>query len=277
MIRLLPLLLLFTGCVRDLDKSALGEPAREIFRDFDIDPAALVGTLEAMDAAMDKLELEDKVRKRLYDVPELTAEYFADVAVPKGIDTKDQMRAGMVALSSHSVHDNLRAQVEENMTCINAKSVTCHERVGADDDGDAQCFLDGDCEVYRTENTIRIESVIDFWIQAPVDFRWVALSDGRQAAVGRTWMENKYTNDNGKREWRQRFGVDVFIEDPKNDKKTRRFYASWLAPSVNGIPGNFLQPAVRRGLDDGFVNPDEWLDDEQCDVKLSECLADSPF
>ncbi|MCO4746706.1 MAG: hypothetical protein KC912_18065 [Proteobacteria bacterium] len=268
--------LLQPACVRDLPESSLGEDARLLFRDFDADPDALVEVLDHMDETLAGLDLEASKKKRMSGVPELSAAYFEDVTVPEGIDTSDQMRAAMVGLSQHSLDDNLRAQTEEDFTCVNSNAVTCHERLAVDD-SDADCFVEGDCDVYRTSNVLRIESVLDFWLKVPVDFRRVTLTDGRAAVVGRTWAEESFDNDNGKRSWEQRFGVDVFIEDPDDSSKTRRYYASWIGPNVTGIPGQFLQPAIRGGLEDGFTNPDAWLDDRTCEVVLSECLADSPF
>ncbi|MBW2253294.1 MAG: hypothetical protein JRI25_01700 [Deltaproteobacteria bacterium] len=265
------------GCVRDLPGHGLGDDARLVFRDFDDDPAALPGIVDRMDAALDALDLEGKQRDRMFDLPELTADFFSDVDVPTDIDTSAQMRASLAALSRQSLDDNLAAQAEENQTCINADSVKCHERLAADETNAAD-FLDATDDVYRTDNTIRIQTIVlDFWLQAPVDFRRVTLPDGRAAAVSRTWLTEGFNNDGGGREWRQRFGVDLFIEDPDDSTKTRRYYATWLGPSVGGIPGWFAEPAIRSGLDDGFTNPDDWVDDPTCDVVLSECLAESPF
>lgn len=268
---------LLTACVRDLPESALGDDARLVFRDFDADPDALPAVLESMDASLANLDLEVKERKRMFDLPALTAEFFPDVTVPDDIDPADQMRASLAGVSRHSLADNLATQTAQNQTCINADSVKCHERVAADGTV-ASDFLDGTSDVYRTDNTLRIETaVLDVWLQAPVDLRTVTLPDGRPAAISRTWIEEPFLSDNGKHEWRQRFGVDVFIEDPDDDARTVRYYATWLGPSIGQIPGWFAEPAIRRGLDDGFANPDDWVDDPTCEVELSDCLADSPF
>lgn len=244
------------------------------FAAFDDDPASLPEIVARMDAELGKLDLEGPKRQRMFALPELSEADFGGADVLAGVNTKEQMRASMVGLSTFSIDDNLLAQVQENMTCANASTVKCHERLPAEG-SDPDAFLAGTDEVYRTENTLRIQTTLDFWIQAPVDFRWVTLDDGRRAVVGRTWLRDGFANDNGKRVWKQRFGLDLFVED---GKQTRRYYATWLGPPVKGIGNSFLQPAIRRGLDDGFTRPDEWLEDgKQCEVSLKECLADSPF
>lgn len=265
------------GCAAEQPDHALGTVARVLFRDLDADPDALPAHLAALDSLLDGLDLDGPERHRRYDLPELSAEFFADVDVPDGIDTADQMRASLAGRSRHTVDENLRAQAEVNQTCINADSVTCHERVAVEDT-DADAFVAGEADVLRTANTIRLQTLpLDFWIQAPVDFRRVTLEDGRAAAVGRTWIERGFANDGGGREWTQRFGLDVFIEDPDDPSTTRRYYATWLGPSIGQVPGWFAEPAIRAGLDDGFTNPDAWLDAPGCEVSLEQCLAESPF
>lgn len=268
--------LLLPGCVRTLPQSSLGNDALLVFADFDDDPQALPGVLDDMDTSLDGMDLQSGVRDRLYRLPELSEAFYGGADVPSDLDTAHQMRMSLVGLSRHSVDDNLLAQTQVNQTCINAKSVKCQERDPVQG-SDAGCFVAGTCDVYRTDNTIRIKTVLNFWIQAPVDFRRVTMPDGRKAAVSRTWFEKPFTNDSGKRTWTQRFGVDVYIEDPDDASRTRRYYATWLAPIVAGLPGAIVQSALRHGLQDGFTNPDDWLDSQSCDVTLDQCMADSPF
>lgn len=271
-------LLALAACVPELPESPLGDAAVEAFSAFDDAPDLLPGIVGRMDAELAKLDLTASRRDRTFDLPQLSLDDLGGADVTDGIDTKDQVRASMVGLSTYSLDDNVLAQVQENMTCANARSVRCHERVAVSP-SDPDAFHQGDATVFRTENTLRIQtSALDFWIQAPVDFRWVDLEDGRRAVVARTWLREPFTNDNGKRTWTQRFGLDLFVEDPKDAGQTRRYYATWLGPSASGIGKAFLEPAVRRGLDDGFTQPDAWLDDGgTCEVSLRECLADSPF
>ena len=156
------------GCVRDLPESELGEHALAIFRDFDNAPAELPASVEALDAALDGLDLEGSRRHRMFDLPELTSAEYAGLTVAAGIDTSDQMRASMVALSPHSLDELLAVLTEVNQSCINAGAVKCHERVPAAGSVAAD-FIAGTAEVFRSINTIRIESVKDIWLQAPLD------------------------------------------------------------------------------------------------------------
>lgn len=271
-------LVALTGCVRDLPQSDLGDDAVALFKVFDNEPDALVDIVARMDAVLAESDLEASKKQRMFDLPELSVDDLGGADAVQGIDTKDQIRASMIGLSDNGIDDNMTVQVQQNMSCANARSVKCHERLAAEG-SDADAFLAMDADVYRTENTIRIETTaLDFWIQAPVDFRWVTLDDGRRAVVGRTWIREPFANDGGGRTWNQRFGVDLFVEDPKSAKRTRRYYATWLGPSIDGVGNLFLQPAVRKGLDDGFTRPDAWLEDGgECDIDLRECLSDAPF
>lgn len=265
-----------TGCVRELPASPLGALAVELFRSFDEDPAALPALLADLDVEMDGYDLDGSRHERLVDLDPLGE---ADLGGASAfVDPEDQMRAGLVGRSAYPLDDNLRAQLAENFTCSNARSVRCHQRLPVGG-SDSAAFLAGDADVWRGENTLRVDTVpVDFWVQAPGDFRWVELPDGRAAVVGRTWVEDSFANDGGKYAWDQRFGVDIFIAPSAVADGARRFYATWLGPYVNGFVGAFLQHSVRAGLEDGFTRPDEWLaDGETCDLDLAKCLADSPF
>lgn len=269
--------LVAVGCAPDLPSHPLGDAAVEVFRAFDDDPGSLPALVAALDAQLDDFDLDARGRDNLIALPGLGVADLGGADVPAEIDTSDQFRVGLSARSSHDLADNLLAQVQENQTCINADAVKCHARRPADDT-DPQDLVDGTVDVYRTDNVIRIQTLpIDFWVEAPVDFRRLTLDDGRQAAVSRTWLRQAYTNDNDRHTWSQRFGVDVFVEDP--DGTTRRFYGTWVGPTVGGIVGAITQNVVRGGLRDGFERPDDWLDsdDRACKVELAECLTESPF
>lgn len=269
-------LLPLAACAPDLPTDGPGVEALTLFRGFEGDAGELSAAATTFDQVLGGLDLEGHARQRLFDAPALTADDLGDAEAAE-VDPEDQMRALMVGRARYGLDDELRAQVAENQSCSNARSVTCHERVGVDGD-DPACFLAGDCETWRSWNTVRLQTVVDFWLEAPVDFRWTTLEDGRRAVVARTWIERPFDNDNGHRTWTQRFGLDVFVEDPDDDSSTRRAYATWMGPSVNGLTGALLQNSLRRGLDEGFERPDRWLDDGgTCDVDLAACLADSPF
>jgi hypothetical protein len=270
------LLLPLAGCLRDLPDD-LGTDALAAYRAFDQDPVALVDAVASLDRQMDPLDLDGRARDRLFDLPELTRDDLGGAAAPIGIDTDAQMRAAMVGRSTHTVDENLHAQVQVDQSCINARSVQCQERLPVEG-SDAACFESGTCVTYRTTNRLRVDTpAADFWLEAPVDFARFELPDGRLAAVGRTWLERGFENDSGNRTWSQRFGLDVFVEDPDDPATTRRYYATWLGPDVNGLGGALLQDAVRHGIDEGFSRPDAWLDGETCRVELDHCLAAAPF
>ena len=268
--RLLLLIALAGGCApANLPKNDLGEQSRLLFRDFDTAPENLPDIVMAMEVVLDKIDLEAKKKKRTFGLPPLTEEYRADVEVPKGIGN-DPLRLGVAGLSHHSIDDNISAQVEEDQVCINADSVICHSREPL---SEVECFLDGSCDVYRTWNTIRIESPIsNFWIEAPVDFRWVELEDGRRAVVSRTWIDESFPSDKGKSDWDQRFGVDLFLPDAKQPKQTLRWYGTWLGGGVGGVNNGWVTRIIRLGLDQGIKNPDSWLDGEtDCKAAKKEC------
>lgn len=265
------------ACLPELDPSPLSDQAVVVFGSFDADPDALPGVLARMDEELGSLDLDAGWRKRIFDVAELDAEALAGLTVPDGIDTGEQMRMSMAAISPHDIRSHIALQTQRNLTCVNADSVVCHERSPRDEDQDAACLIDGNCETYRTDNVLRIESTLDFWIDAPTDLRRVTLDDGRQALVVRTWNEASFLNDNGERSWDQRFGLDLFIEDPTDSGRTRRYYATWLGPYVDGIQGGYLQDALRSGLQEGFENPDAQIAEPGCEIELETCLADSPF
>jgi len=272
------LLALVMACAPGLDLHPLGSSAVDVFRDFEEAPEALPAVLAAIDDELDGFDLTARRRKNQLALPELTIEMLGGAEVPEGIDTSSQIRVGLPALSEHSLDDNLLVQVEENQTCVNADAVKCHARRPVEG-SDVAAFLDGTDEIYRTTNTLRIQTLpVDFWIEVPVDFRWVTLDDGRRAVVSRTWMAETFDNDNGRHTWKQRFGVDVFIED-EDPGRTRRFYGTWVGPARDGIVGAITDNVVRRGLRDGFDRPEKWLasDDRGCRVELSECLDEAPF
>lgn len=262
-------LLVGAGC-GTLPTGDIGEESVLVFRDFDADPDALAGAIDRIDVLMDGLELEGKQRFRSFQLPRLESDDWDGLTLPTGIEAEQQLRFGTAALSRHSLEENLRAQVQEEQVCINADAVKCHRRIGQTD---VDCFLDGSCDVYRTRNDIRIETVISKWwlTNLPVDYRRVELSDGRKALVARTWLEEKTLSDREKSEWTQRFGVDVFIEDPEDAGRTRRWYANWLAGDVAGMGNNWTSRVLYRGVDDGFENPDSWLDGDECKIDTSDC------
>lgn len=275
--RLLPVLAALAACSQTLPSSSLGDDARLVFRDFDEDPKALPEVVARMDEALAALDLEGPRRDRTFDVPELTEDFFGGATVPDDLDTTAQLRMSMAALATHGLADTLSAQVEVDQTCINARAVRCQERASIDDT-DGACLVDGTCDVYRTLQTLRIQTLpVDFWLQAPMDFRRITLPDGREAVVSRSWLEEEYPNDNGNHSWRQRFGLDIFTEDPDDADRTRRYYATWVGPRLGGVPGYLVFRALLGGLEGGFTHPDAWLDDPGCDVDLDTCLADAPF
>ncbi|MCB9684856.1 MAG: hypothetical protein H6735_07460 [Alphaproteobacteria bacterium] len=279
MIRSAPLfgLVVLGACAPDLPTSPFGDDPLVLFRDFDGDGTSLAEALGRMDAVMDDLDLDSRSRDRRYDLPALTADDLGGATAASGLGEDEQVRASLVGRSRYGLEDDLRAQVAENQSCSNARAIRCHERTPLDDQEDPDCFVAGTCDAYRTWNRIRLETIVDFWLEAPVDFRRVVLEDGRQAVVARTWLEEPFDNDNGRRTWRQRYGLDVFVEDPAGGT-TRRFYATWLGPAVGGFSGALMDNAIRRGLEDGFERPDAWLDaGGTCEVDLSACIAEAPF
>ncbi|MBW2253414.1 MAG: hypothetical protein JRI25_02305 [Deltaproteobacteria bacterium] len=258
-----------TGCYRELPEHELGTQSRLLFRDFDLDQTALATTVDEMDSLLGELDLEAKPRDRAFNLPTLTEEYRTDVTVAPGIDVSEQFGVGIGAISSHGVDDNMDAQTQEDQVCINADAIICHRR---DFLTDVDCFLDQTCDVLRTFNVIRNKTLITkFWIEVYVDFRWVELPDGRAAVASRTWMEDPFESDGGKSVWDQRFGVDLFIPDPDDDDRARRWYGMWLGGDVKGVGDNWTRKVLVDSLDEGFENPDAWLDGEECKIDTDEC------
>lgn len=262
-------LLLTSGCNK-LEEHDLGDEARQVFRDFDVDPAALPATVMRMDALLAELPLDGVQRKRSFLLPQLGPDFWEDdLTLPVGIESQEQLAMGIGGLSRHGIDANMTAQVQQDQVCINADAVKCHDRAPVTD---VDCFLDGSCDVYRTRNAIRIQTMVaKFWLDVPVDFRWVELEDGRRAVVARTWLEESTESDMGKSEWRQRFGVDLFVEDPDDAGQTRRLYATWLGGGVGGVGTRRTASVIYSGMDDGFINPDAWLDGDECGIDTSEC------
>lgn len=264
--------ILAAGCGRRLDESVLGDEVRLLFRDFDDAPETLPATLGRIDVLMDSdLTLDAKrKRPRSFETEQLTAEFRGDLELPEIDDSLEQLGIGIAAMSRHDLQSNLEAQVQEDQVCINANAVKCHARIGITD---VECFLDGSCDVYRTLNDIRLETtVVDFWLtDVPVDFRRVELEDGRSAAIARTWLPEVALSDRERSEWRQRFGVDVFVEDATDPTTTRRLYATWLGGNVNGMGNRSTAQVIFNGMDQGFENPDDWLDGDECKIDTSDC------
>jgi hypothetical protein len=65
--------------------------------------------------------------------------------------------------------------------------------------------------------------------------------------------------------------VDLFIPDPDDDDRTRRWYGMWLGGDVKGVGDNWTRKVLIDSLDEGFENPDAWLDGEECKIDSDEC------
>ncbi len=120
----------------------------------------------------------------------------------------------------------------------------------------------GDSRTLATTNESRTESpVADVWMDSTADFRRVALEDGREVVISRGVLPERAIADNPDKSWDQRYTIDVWI--PSTDgASTERYYAMWSSATI-GV-GSLYAGLVKGGIDEYFVNTDDWFLNAEC-------------
>ncbi|MCB9698773.1 MAG: hypothetical protein H6738_18475 [Alphaproteobacteria bacterium] len=255
------------GCVAPPpENTALGASSSALFRDFDQAPESLAATVEQLEADLAPIDPTVDWKDRQVRLPPIQPDDRSDVAGTAS-DPADQTTVGLPGRSSHAVAELVTTLVEQDQVCINADAVGCHRR---DATTDTACFVDGTCEDLRTHNVMLVRgSGVKVWLDFEVDFRRVELSDGRTAVVGRSWMPEEATSEGGGSHWNDRLAIDVFIPDPDDDSRTIRWYGTWTAVDLPlWIGEDIYRQALAEGIEGGFVNPDRFLDGEECTADI---------
>lgn len=260
---LLALTVAVTGCAKPPVEAPaeLGELGLYLFANFgNEDPAELIAGISKMEAWMDDHDLDGPVQDRAYAMPVLTEDDWGDIRGVSGADPNDQTPLAAFGVSRHDLDANVALQGETNHVCIESNSTKYYGRTFVSEKG---CFLDGTCDFLETSNEVRKESLAaKVWYDLFKDYRVVEdEASGRRVLYSRGWIERQFLADGGNNSWDQLFSLEVWIPD---GDRTKRFHAFWSAVTIGSIGDDLYLSQVEAGLDEGYVNADNFIDGELC-------------
>ncbi|HJN77256.1 MAG TPA: hypothetical protein QGF58_25245 [Myxococcota bacterium] len=229
------------------------ELATWMFAEFD---GELAPGVEELDTWLVDMPLDGDLEDRVIAMPVLSE--LGGISGPVGEDPADQLPVAVAGLSRHDIDTHFGLVAEDNLVCIESNTTTYYRREHL---SDPDC-LGSDCDRVDTENEVHKESVIaSVWFDLFKDHRALTLSDGRQAMVARSWIEQSYEADREGYSWDQFYTLEVWIEE---GSETRRFHTVWSAVHLGPVGPDLYTTTVYKAIDEGFTNSDDFVDGELC-------------
>jgi hypothetical protein len=262
---------LAAGCARKLEATSLEESELQasLYRTAttDAEDEEAFETLQAqllqLRGVIDQYD-ENEPDDRVFEIDPLTEADMGDVPPVPGTDTAEQTPTLTYYRSSHSFDELFALQQDSNQNCLGSGSTVWSERVFTSNE---DCFFDKSCDYATSDGESRTENVLaKVWIQSKADYRRIVVPDEEggefEALVSRGWIEDIMVGDGGGAEWRQRYVLDVFIEDGDT---TLRSYAFWSEAAIPFVGSDLYVAQVKDGIEETMQNTDAFLDGEVCE------------
>lgn len=246
----------FAGCKRaDPAPTELNDLARYLYRSFE-DPEALASGLENLVTHMDTVDIHaNNVANRSWQLASLQDPDVDGLTVPTERDIAECDAVGIAYASPHPIESHPAYMVLSDITPLSSSAVVYDRSFDVDD---PDCFLDRTCEVIRTVNQVEYETtffkVAYRWDK---DFRWVEW-DGRLAIVGRGWLPESASGENGNNHIHQNYELDVYLQV---GDEAHRFYGFYADAEYSGIPDDMARSLSLSSGQSSLERADAWLDD----------------
>lgn len=257
----LALLVLLVGCARKRD----GAPedvdglSRYLFANWE-DPEAMAEGMENLSVWLEA-EGRSEAAADGYVLTDLVEDEVSEVEHPAR-DLTDMIGVAVPGVSVHPIeaHAGLLVMTDQVWNDPGSYDLYVRELV----EGDPDAFVAGD-GLIRTRNDIDKSGA--FGVHIPYilwkDYRWVALEDGRQSIVARSWVEEEACAEGGNNCLFQSFSIDLF--HAPNGDETIRMTASWneLVTSADSLLTDDARIGLMvNGINDVFDNTDDFLTGE---------------
>jgi len=247
-------LMAVVGCKSPLEApSDLEELSRWMFEEWE-DPDALAAGAANLLAYSDDVDFEADWEGRSYEGGALSAG-VVDGLVSHNYHTEDTNSVMLFYASRYDATDHQNHIVMEDQLEVEPSSSELYNRSFIE--GDAECFLDGSCDLVRSMNNVRRDNAlytIDYDMRK--DWRWVEIEDVGTALCARSFnLESASANLIDL--W-QGYSVDIFLP---GDDGAIRFQSTWQELEMAGLDAEDVSKTIVKGIDDGMAVQDEWLDE----------------
>ncbi|MCO4770218.1 MAG: hypothetical protein KDA24_09330 [Deltaproteobacteria bacterium] len=227
-----------------------------LFGAFDAeDPVEMQQGVEALDAQLATVDLVGDQSGRRWDGGEfLTEDDHGGATIWDGAQPLDQLVITVAGQSVHPVIDHASLIPIPDQTPFESSSSAAYDRTLI---SDGDCFVGQTCDRLETMNTVHRQNIlVNITYDTPKFFRWVELSDGRDALVARAWLEEPFTGANGNNTFEQFTALEVRIDDGEGGAIVYTTIWGDLKPS----PGDLVSGnTTANGIDEGWENTDAWL------------------
>ena len=226
-----------------------------LFARFDAaDPLEMQQGVEALEESLAAVDLTGDQDARRWDTGSpLTPDDYGGAAIWEGADPLDQIIVSVAGRSTFdvSLHADLIPMADQ--TPFESSSSVEYNRTLV---GDGDAFVAQTSTQLSTMNQVHRQNfILNVWYDTPKDFRWIELSDGREALVARAWLEDAFEGENGSNTLEQFTALEVRIPDAAG---TVLYTTVWgfLRPSIGDV---VLANSVANGIDEGWENTDAFL------------------
>lgn len=227
-----------------------------LFSRFDsTEPLEMQQGVEALEESLAGVDLVGDQSGRRWDMTDpLTSDDYGGANVWEGADPLDQIIVSVAGRTAYDVTDLGALVPIADQTPFESASSAEYNRTVV---GDGDAFVAQTLDVLETENEVHRQNfILNVWYDTPKWFRWIELSDGRQALVARAWLEDAYEGVNGNNTLEQFTALEVRIPDAEG---TILYTTVWgfLRPSIGDT---VLSNSVANGIDEGWENTETYLD-----------------
>jgi|GEM_PF-5446961 len=227
-----------------------------LFGAFDAeDPVEMQQGVEALDVQLSSVDLLGDQSGRRWDGGEmLTEDDHGGATIWADAQPLDQV---IITVAGHSTfgpdaHATLIPMADQ--TPFESSSSAEYNRTVL---GDADAFVAGTSARLETTNEVhRSNAIVNVWYDTPKVFRWIELTDGRNALVARAWLEEPFVGENGNNTLEQFQALEVRIPDP--DGGAVLYTTIWgdLKPPLGDV---LVGNVTANGIDEGWEKTDAFL------------------
>lgn len=187
---------------------------------------------------------------------------------PPDTNLEDQTPIGLAGRSSHPLSKHLEGMQDTNQNCMGSDSTYYSQKTWTEGE---DCFFDGSCDYSTSESrSFTKNPLAKVWIDSFADYyrTTIPFEDIEvDAIVSRGWIADIFKSGHdgdGGAEWRQRYTLDVYYEDPADTSKTLRMHMYWSEAKLI-VGDDVYVKAVLDGLHENYVNVDAFYDGEVCE------------